>query len=309
MTDNHLTVIQRSCPGGIPDQHRQAILAAARQLSTQQSFALQHAPVSAHSAPPKTSLIVALGAQPGAPAVEQEPAQQGRPAAAVQTQAARLADSSVLGSSWSSYTSAESSQDDLDSTEADSRTSTLQISTAASAVSQPQHGEGIAVDDASRPAPSRHQLQELYSQMEADYKKLQERPAQARAAVKQQAHVATQETDTASSPAAGGGNVPDSVQRAPKVVVGSGYGQAALQARAMPPKRLEQRQGQQQGNATAAKPTGVADNVASGASGRLGAAVALKQMKKGKKSWPDEPFVQVFTNFHTLEVWAVAPHT
>lgn len=309
MTDNHLSVIQRSCPGGIPDKHRQAILAAARQLSTQQSFAPQHAPVSAHSAPPKTSFIQASGAQPGAPAVEQEPAQQGRPGAALQTQATRLTDSSVLGSSWSSYTSAESSEDDLDSTQADSRTSTLQISTAASAINQPQHVESNAADDASRPAPSQHQLQELYSQMEADYKKLQERPAQARAAVKHQAHAATQETGAASTPAAGGGNVPDSVQRAPKMVVGSGYGQAALQAQAKHPNRLEQGQGQQQGNATAATPKGAVDNVVSGAGGRLGAAVALKQMKKGKKSWPDEPFVQVFTNFHTLEVWAVAPHT
>jgi len=318
LTDNHLNVIQRSAPGGIPEEHRGIILAAAKQLSTQQPLAFLDTANLAESASLKPNASAAATAQPNhsAATVAQDSAQQERAEAGLHTQAGRLAESNGLGSTMSSYTSFGSSGSDLDTTQADSRASTLQSSLASAAVQGLQHGHNGVVDNVDRPAPSQHQLQELYSQMEADYKRLQDRPA--RGSVKPP-HAAEQpgvsvKNSHSSAPAEGrigiagkalvtasaaGGKAVAPLphaQRPAKRVTSSGYGQAGHQ-----PSLNNVISHQDHRDVSVLNSASDAETKAkAGVSGRVGPAAALKQMKKGKKTWPDEPFVQVFTNFHKL---------
>ncbi len=88
---------------------------------------------------------------------------------------------------------------------------------------------------------------------------------------------------------------------APKAAVSSGYGQPTHEVAAASKKRLgEAAPHRKISTAVATAVVGRVETGDAGVSGRTGAAAALRQMKKGRKSWPDEPFVQVFTNFHTL---------
>ena len=298
LTDNHLNVIQRCCPGGIPPEHRQIILAAAQQLSSRSSPALRNTVVS--EAPPwlESSFAAATQIQLSTNAAKETPAQHRTTDAALQTQATRLNESSVFGSTWSSYTSARSSESDLESLPADTRTA-LPTSSVSPAHQQPEDGHSSSADAIGRPAPSQDQLQVLYSQMEADYKKLQHRPAHARAGVRAPSHAPSKNAATASTLTEPAHVV--SRSQHPKAVVSSGYGQPLHEVAAASKKRLgeaaQQRNTSTAGAAAVVSRDGAGD---AGVSGRIGTAAALRQMKKGRKSWPDEPFVQVFTNFHTL---------
>jgi len=300
LTDNHLNVIQRCCPDGIPSEHRHIILTAAEQLSSQLSPAVHNTAVSATPPWLEPSFVTATQVQPSTNAAKQNPAQQGMTDVALQKQATRLTESSVLGSTWSSYTSAKSSESDLDSLPADTRTA-LPTSTVSSAHQQPEYGHNSAADAIGRPAPSQDQLQVLYSQMEADYKKLQDRPAHARAGVRAHSHAPRKEAVTVSTPAEPAHVVSRSHHPAPKAAVSSGYGQPTHEVAAASKKRLGEAAPQREiSTAVATAVVGRVETGDAGVSGRTGAAAALRQMKKGRKSWPDEPFVQVFTNFHTL---------
>jgi len=300
LTDNHLNVIQRCCPDGIPPEHRQIILAAAQQLSSRLSPALHNTVVSATPPWLESSFAAATQVQPSTNAAKQNPAQHRTTDAALQTQATRLNESSVLGSTWSSYTSARSSESDLESLPADTRTA-VPTSSVSPAHQQPEGGQSSTADAIGRPAPSQDQLQVLYSQMEADYKKLQDRPAHARAGVRAPSDAPRKEAVTVSNPVEPAHIVSQSHRPAPKAVVSSGYGQPTHEVAAASKKRLgeaAQQRDTSTAGATAAVGRGGAGDA--GVSGRIGTAAALRQMKKGRKSWPDEPFVQVFTNFHTL---------
>ncbi len=298
LTDNHLNVIQRCCADGIPPEHRHIILAAAEQLSPRSSPALHTAVVSATPPWLESSFAAATQAHPSTNAAKEKPAQQRTTDAALQTQATRLNESSVLGSTWSSYTSARSSESDLESLPADTRTG-LPTSTVSPAHQQPEGGHSSTADAIGRPAPSQDQLQVLYSQMDSDYKKLQDRPAHARAGVRAPSHAPRKEAVTASTLAEPAQVVRQSHRPAP--VVSSGYGQPKHEVAAASKKRLgeaAQQRDTSTAGATAAVGRGGAEDAT--VSGRIGTAAALRQMKKGRKFWPDEPFVQVLTNFHTL---------
>ncbi|DBB07257.1 TPA: hypothetical protein ACH3X1_011818 [Trebouxia sp. C0004] len=300
LTDNHLSVIQRCCPDGIPPEHRHIILAAAEELSSQFSPAVRDTAVSATPPWLEPSFVAATQVQPSTNAAKQNPAKHSTTGAALQTQATRLNEGSVLGSTWSSYTSAKSSENDLDSLPGDSGTA-QPTSTITPAHQQPEYGHSTTADATDRPAPSQGQLQVLYSQMEADFKKLQDRPAHARAGVRAPSHVPRQEAVTVSTPAEPAHVISRSHHPAPKAVVSSGYGPPTHEAAAASKKRLGEA-AQQRDTSTAGATAAVGRDVVgdAGASGRTGTGAALRQMKKGRKSWPDEPFVQVFTNFHTL---------
>ena len=296
LTDNHLNVIQRCCPDSMPPEHRQIILAAAQQLSSRLSPALHNTVVS--EAPPwlESSFAAATQIQLSTNAAKETPAQHRTTDAALQTQSTRLNESSVLGSTWSSYTSARSSESDLESLPADTRTS-LPTSTVSPGHQQPESGHSSTADAIGRPAPSQDQLQVLYSQMEADYKKLQDRPAHARVGVRAPSHAPRKEAATVSTVTEPAHVV--SRSQHPKAVVSSGYGQPTHEVAAASKNRLGEA-AQQRDTSTAGATAAVGRDGAGDAdvSGRIG--TALRQMQKGRKSWPDEPFVQVFTNFHTM---------
>ncbi|KAA6428857.1 MAG: hypothetical protein FRX49_00967 [Trebouxia sp. A1-2] len=300
LTDNHLNVIQRCYPDGIPPEHRHIILAAAEQLSSRLSPALHNAVVSATPPWLESSFVAVTQVRPSTNAAQVDTAQHKITDAALQTQATQLTESSVLGSTWSSYTSAKSSESDLESLPADIRTA-LPTSSVSSAHQQPEDGHNGAADATDRPAPSQDQLQVLYSQMEADYKKLPNRPAHARAGVRAQSDVPRKEAVTAATPAELAHVVSRLLHPPPKAVVSSGYGQPLHEVAAPSKKRLgEAAQQRDTSTAGALAAVGRDGAVDAGVSERIGTAAALRQMKKGRKSWPNEPFVQVFTNFHTL---------
>ena len=284
----------------MPPEHRNIILSAAEQLSSRLSPALHNTVVSATPPWLESSFVAATQINPSTSGANQDPAQHRTTDAALQTQVVQLNESSVLGSTWSSYSSAKSSENDLETLPADTRTA-LPTSTVSPAHRQPEGSQSSTADATGRPAPSQDQLQVLYSQMEADYRKLQNRPAHARAGVRAPSHAPRKEAVEVSTPAESAHVVSPSHHPAPKAVVSSGYGRATHEVAAASKIRLgeaaQQRDTDTAGATAAVGRDGTHD---AGVSGHVGTAAALRQMKKGRKSWPDEPFVQVFTNFHTL---------
>lgn len=334
LTRNHLNVIEQACPEGLPEEHKQAILAAAQQLSVDHSQTVGAKTTAAPTHGQSSSTFV----QPhGVARSEQQ--QQPRLPTGTNRLASHALDSSI--SSYTSFTSDSGSDSTLDA----SHGSTGQPGTAATArqASRPAPSRVAAALD--KPAPSQSQLQVLYSQMEADYKRLQDRPSHSRAPSHPPLHAAApsntsgstavaasnrqgsrQPASAAASPATKGksGAKPVSIQVAAGVPASAaGLQQAQAQAPAAGKARgLNQHsrrvsggvspvvgpdQGSLAGGGGALSAAG--DNLEAvgqvrgtkgGAVQRLSAAAAVKQMRKQKSALPAEPFVQVFTNFHTL---------
>ena len=234
------------------------ILAAAKQLRPGQSGLAHHNNLAASNALTATGASV-QSSRTG----NQDPAQQLTAEPALQAQVRKVAEGCALENSFASSASVSSSECDLGSTQAESRDSTFQSGSAGA------HNQ--AADNANRPAPSQHQLQELYSQMEADYKRLQERPAHGRGSAKAPLIAAAQSGR-------------------------AGTGDAAGQ---QPPARHLHGPGRASAKGLVSVSTSNG-NPSIGSTERVGVAAAMKQTKKGKKMWPDEPYVQVYTNFHTL---------
>lgn len=326
LTRNHLNVIGQSCPGGLPEEHKIVILAAAKQLSFGRSALGITAGQSAFASS-------AASVQPKLPveADQQAVAQQAPQRKGTNRLASHGLDSSA--SSSSSFASDSETYTSLNASRG---------STARHVVQQVPNRLASGPD---KPAPSHSQLQVLYSQMEADYKRLQDRSAQSSAS----SHRPPQPLISGISAAAGanrqGKRSPPPVASSPaskdKASAGSGQGPAPVQVAAGTPLSAA---GLQQAEATAAgmanrsnqrsNPVGGrgssavgadhrvhgAEGALRGAGGRLegvaasqvgqskaspgrvqrvSAAAAVKQMRKQKRVLPVEPFVQVFTNFHT----------
>lgn len=338
LTRNHLHVIEQACPEGLPEEHKQAILAAAQQLG-----GIDHS----QTVGAKPTAAFTHGQSAGTFA---QPHNTVRPE---QQQQARLA-SHALDSSISSCTSF-TSDSESDSTLDASHGSTGQLGTAATARQASRLALSRAASALDKPAPSQSQLQVLYSQMEADYKRLQDRPAHSKTPSQPSLHAeppahtshssASPQHQTSGSTAVTASNRQGSRQPASlatsKGRSGAGHlqGPVCIQVAAGAPTSaagLQQAQASAAGKARGlsqhshlvsggvspvAGPdqgylaggggarSGAGDNpeavgrtrdTKGGGVQHLSAAAAVKQMRKQKSALPAEPFVQVFTNFHTL---------
>lgn len=325
LTRNHLNVIGRSCPGGLPEEHKVAILAAAKHLSPgeQAGTAAQSA-----STPPSAS------SQPNLAAAADQ--QAAAPRKGTNRPASHALDSSI--SSCTSFASDSESDTSLGASRGSIARQALQQAPSRLA------GPG-------KPAPTQSQLQALYSEMEADYKRLQDRSAQSRASSHPPLQAGTAQAPTSdisavAAPNRQGKRPSPTVASLPpakgKVSAVSLLGLAPIQiAAGIPPSAagLQQAKASAPGKANrSSQPsklvtgrfpsaaeaehgvngsegglqgagnriTGVAANQggerkASGSEvQRVSAAAVVRQMRKQKRALPEEPFVQVFTNFHTL---------
>lgn len=332
LTRNHLNVIAQACPEGLPEEHKQAILAAAQQLSVDPSET-----VGANTtAAPTHGQSSSTSAQPHG-TVRSEQQQQARLPTGTNRLASHALDSSI--SSYTSFTSDSESDSTLDA----SHGSTGQPGTAATArqASCPAPSRVAAALD--RPAPSQSQLQVLYSQMEADYKRLQDRPAHSRAPSHPPLHADAPSSTSGSTAMAAsnrqGSRQPAPVAASPATKGKSGAEPVCIQVAAGVPASaagLQQAQAPAPGKAKGLNQhsrlvgggvspvvgpdqgylaggggalSGAGDNpetvgivraTEGGGVQRASAAAAVKQMRKQKGALPAEPFVQVFTNFHTL---------
>lgn len=327
LTRNHLNVIGQGCPGGLPEEHKVAILAAAKHLTSG-----EQAVTAAQSActPPRASTQPNLAAA----ADQQAAALQAPPRNGTNRLASHALDSSI--SSCTSFASDNESDTSLDASRGSIARQAL------------QQAPSRLASGPDRPAPSQSQLQALYSELEADYRRLQDRSAQSRAS----SHPPLQ-AGTAQAPASGmsavaapnrqGKRPPPTFASPPakgKVSAVSLLGPAPiLVAAGIPPSAagLQQAKAPAPGKANRSSQhsklvTGrfpsAADHEVSGGEGglqragdrlsgvaanqggeskasgsevqRVTAAAAVRQMRKQKRALPEEPFVQVFTNFHTL---------
>ena len=356
LTDNHLNVIEQGCHGGLPAEHRRVILSAARHLTASQSS--QATEPGAPAAPNAKSLPVFEGISSLPRSVKQPEADsQAAPLeASLQATTAESTASHAVHSSMPSFVSIASSSSNANSTVEQRQASTVGSSTAAPAghALQQEHTRPAAQ---GKPAPSQSQLQKLYSQMEADYKKLQDRPAHARASAHPPLHggapiqfsssrISSQHQDSgitadkqfnshsaAAVPASLGKATPSKDQARLSIPQGLNHIQAAAgislsaaglqQARPSLPGNRAQQQSVSRASAgnSGHRLSGAdanthradrrlgraggrlkADQVKSNAAGaeRVSAAAAIKQMRQETGTRFEEPFVQVFTNFHTL---------
>ena len=356
LTDNHLTVIGRGSPGGLPDEHRRIILAASQQLGTSQSLQSAATATAAGKVPNPTTASLQPSLQPGPLISRQQVDQQAAPGQPPhRTGTARLVASHGLDSSMSSFTDFSSS-----GSETGSYASTVQSSIAApTRRAAPQEPSRLA-PAVDKPAPSQCQLQELYSHLQADFQKLQPRPVHLRAsnhptlpAVPVTANsfspvlplpqasatsaaagreVSNEVAIAASQPAAAS-RLSGNGRHGPKINMQAAAGipatAAALpQARSAPPKQPSRSQQQSHPaaavvakvNGTSSSSSRAKQSLIEAAHGsdritleqadpakgtasqveRVSAAAAVKQMRKENKAQSEEPFVQVFTNFHTL---------
>lgn len=355
LTDNHLNVIEQGCPGGLPAEHRRVILSAAQQLNVSQSF--QATAQGAATAPNAKSLPVLNGIS-SLPRSETHPEADLQAAPLEASLQSTTAGSIAVDRSMSPFASIASSNSNADSAVQQRPASTMQSSIAAPAKRAPQQEQSRPAAQ-GKAAPSQSQLQELYSQMEADYKKLQDRPAHPRAYSHPPLHggapIPTSSSplssqhqisgisalcaadrhvnrhDSVSVPASvpkAGGSKDHSTLSIPQGIhipaaAGISVNAAGLQqARPSLSRNRAQQQSQSAANRAAAgeadcRFSGVESNIhghdmkPDGAVSRLkadqvkisaavSAAAAIKQMRKDKRARPEEPFVQVFTNFHML---------
>ena len=344
LTRNHLLVIGQSCPDGLPEEHKQIILAAAQQLGVDHSpsFSTQTAAAPSHGQPASTSAHADEVVRPD---------QQALPLKGTRGLASHAPDSTI--SSYTSFTSDSGSDCTLNA----SHGSISQTDTAAMARQTSRQAPSRLAAAPDKPAPSQSQLQVLYSQMEADYKKLQDRPAHSRALSHPPVHTAAasqtsltsaspqrytsgitavtaptrqgrgQLLAVASSPAAKGKTVPDVLQgpsyvhKAPVIPVSaSGLQQAKASAPGKASSRLNTHSqggevspsagadsgrvvgggGAPSGNEDRQEESGPVRGLKAGGAQRVSAAAAVKQIRKQNSAFAEEPFVQVFTNFHTL---------
>ena len=329
LEENPLRVIQQFCPDGLPAEHRQRLLAAAKQLAAQKSLSsnvLGKTRTSFNPASHDSQLEpVADLRQP----VHHQMAAPLSQAHAVSGTMHSGMDNSLT--SYASYTSCSSADSEVYSTEDNSRASTqLSAVTTASKQQPPGARASHAAAVANGPAPTLDQLQQLQSQMEADYARLPSRPAHVRASSRA-SHAAV-----APSPLDAGREVPPSIGSTKQhalatagtaPLVGTGAVPAPvptptaqqlqqMQINAPVPKRQQKTTSAQSGSsarftaqsrriaageqAGSAKSSDHSSRVAAAKQARANASVSLKQLKKAKKTWPNEPFVQVFTNFDTL---------
>ena len=348
LTRNHLIFIGQSCPDGLPEEHKQIILAAAQQLSVDYSSTFSAQTVAA----PSLHQSASTSAHTDEIVRSDQPQQ-----ALLWGDTDRLA-SHALDSRISSYTSFVSNSGS-DCTLNASHGSISQSNIAANARQASRQAPSKLAAALDTPAPSQSQLQVLYSQMEADYKKLQDRPAHSRAPSHPPVHAAAvshtflssashqhpksgttagvafirqgrgQSPIVASSAAAKGRTVPGVLQGPACVQVAAGIHVSASglkQPKASAPGKASRSNrhshligggaspavgadpGREPGDDGSAQreagdkqegPRQVRGTKAGGAQ-RVSAAAAVKQMRKQKSTGPEEPFVQVFTNFHTL---------
>ena len=331
LNGNHLIVIERGVPGGLPAGHKRAILLAAHHLTSAHSGAAapndaSRVPSLDRSPQPET-LHPGTGIGPEALA----------PQAPLPTDAARHAASRALDSSMSSYTSFTSSGSESDSTLDHnlSRSSTANPSTVTPARKPLQLEQSRLAATTVKPAPSQSQLQELYSQMEEDYKKLPDRPMHPRlssqppmsvnnvsssAALPQPRMSGISATpgrgSSSNTPTAAPPSVPDSraaVGGARHIQSGAGVAVNAAQlpqTTAVLPARVNRPTQQTSTSGRGPQVSAAHHRRTSGSAHtgaqpgqveqRVSAAEAVRQIRKEKKVQPDEPFVQVFTNFHTI---------
>ena len=345
LTRNHLLVIGQICPDGLPEEHKQIILAAAQQLGVDHSpsFSTQTAAAPSHGQSASTSAHTDEAVRPD---------QQALPLKGTRALASHSPDSSIL--SYCSFTSDSGSDCTLNA----SHSSISQTDTAAMARQTSRQAPSRLAAAPDKPAPSQSQLQVLYSQMEADYKKLQDRPAHSRALSHPPVHTAAasqtsltsaspqhytsgitavtaptrqgrgQLLAVASSPAAKGKTVPDVLKgpaylhKAPVIPVSaSGLQQAKASApgkasrlnrhsqliggKVSPsvgadPGRVAGGGGAASGTEDRQEEPGPVRGLEAGGAQRVSAAAAVKQIRKQNSALTAEPFVQVFTNFHTL---------
>ena len=347
LTRNHLNVIGQGCPDGLPEEHKQIILAAAQQLSVDHSstFSAQTTAAPSHGQSGNTSTHADESVGPAQQ-------QQALLFKGTNRLASHALDSSI--SSYTSFTSDSGSDRTLDA----SHGSISRSDTAATARQASRQAPSRLAAAPDKPAPSQSQLQVLYSQMEADYKKLQDRPAHSRAFSQPHTHAAApihtslssaspqhrtsgltavaapnrpgrgQSLTVASSPAAKGRAGPGDLQEPACVQVAGGIpisaaglqqAEASAAVKASRSKRHSHLIGGGVSPAARADPGCLAgDGGALGGAGdklggagqvrgvkgggvqRVSAAAVVKQLRKQKSALPAEPFVQVFTNFHTL---------
>lgn len=347
LTRNHLNVIGQGCTDGLPEEHKQVILAAAQQLGVDHSptFSAQTAAASSHDQSASTSAHADETVRP-------DQQQQALPLKGTNRLASHALDTSI--SSCKSFTSDSGS----DRTLTASRGSISQSDTAAMARQASRQAPSRFAAALDKPAPSQSQLQVLYSQMEADYKKLRDRPAHSRAVSHPPVHAAAmshtslsfassqhhtsgvtavtaptrqgrgQSLTVASSPAAKRRPGPGSLQGPACVQVAAGVpvnaaglqqAQASLvkvsrsnrhshliggrvfsPAVGVDPGCLAGDEGALSGAGDKLEGAGQVRGMQAGGVQHVSAAAAVKQMRKQKSVLPAEPFVQVFTNFHTL---------
>ena len=347
LTRNHLNVIGQGCTNVLPEEHKQVILAAAQQLGVDHSptFSAQTTAASSHGQPVSTSAHADETVRP-------DQQQQALPLKGANRLASHALDSSI--SSDISCTSESGSGCTLNA----SRGSISHPDTAAMARQVSQQAPSRLAAAPDKPAPSQSQLQVLYSQMEADYKKLQDRPAHSRALSHPPAHAAAasytspssvspqhhtsgitavatpnrqgrgQCLTAAASPAAKGRPGPGNLQGPACVQVAAGIPLSAAglqQAKASAPLKASRStrhsdltggtvspaagadpgclagdRGALSGAADKLEEAGQVRGTQGGRMQRVSAAAVVKQMRQQKIALPVEPFVQVFTNFHTL---------
>ena len=354
LTRNHLNVIGQACPDGLPEEHKQIILAAAQQLGVEHSptFSAQTTAAPSHGQSVGTSTHADETVRPAQQ-------QQALPLKGTIRLASHALDNST--SSYTSFTSDSGSDCTVDA----SRVSISRSDTAATSRQASRQTPSRLAAAPDKPAPSQSQLQVLYSQMEADYKKLQDRPAHSRAFSQPHIHAAApihtslssaspqhhtsdltavaapnrqgrgQSLTLASSLAAKGRSDAGSLQGPACVLVAAGtpvsatglqQAEASAPGRASRSNRHSHLMGGGVSPAVRTDPGCLTGNggALGGAGDKLGqagqvramkgvgvqrmsAAAAVKQLRKQKSALPAEPFVQVFTNFHTLSKVGKAP--